>query len=358
MPFSRPTLTELIDRVSTDIASRLPGQSANLLRRSLAGVLARAEAGAVHSLYGYLDFIAKQAIPDTAEDEYLLRWAAIWLEVGRKPATFASGAGAVRVSGVTGSVVPVDTQFVRADGLTFHTTTEATLSGTFTTVSVKADTVGAESNTGAGVALTLLQPVTGLNSAALVVAPGIAGGVDQETLPALRVRLIQRIQQPPQGGSAADYVTWALEVPGVTRAWVSPRELGPGTVTVRIGNDDAAASYIPSPALVAAAQAYISSKAPVTADVTVLAPVAYPIDLSIGLKPNSAANQAAVRAELTDMFLREAAPGATILISKIREAASITAGVINSEVTVPSGDVTAPTGYLPTVGTITWSSLP
>ena len=95
MPFSRPTLNELIDRVSTDIASRLPGASTTLLRRSLAGVLARAEAGAVHSLYGYLEFIARQALPDTAEEEYLLRWSSIWLPRGRKPATYANGLNAV-----------------------------------------------------------------------------------------------------------------------------------------------------------------------------------------------------------------------------------------------------------------------
>ena len=39
------------------------------------------------------------------------------------------------------------------------------------------------------------------------------------------------------GGAQADYVTWALAVPGVTRAWAAS-EQGAGTITVRFLMDD------------------------------------------------------------------------------------------------------------------------
>lgn len=357
MPFARPTLTEIIDRLVTDVASRLPGVGTTLLRRSLAGVLARAEAGGVYSLYGYMDFIARQALPDTAEDEYLLRWAAIWLPDGRKPATFASGTNALEVSGTIGYTMPTGTLLVRSDQVVFRTTADVTLVTTTGVVSVTAQTAGASGNTQPGIGLTLQQPVEGFNSTAQVVSPGILGGVDEESLAALQARLIKRIQQPPQGGSVADYETWALAVPGVTRVWVAPLELGPGTVTVRIGNDDVDANYIPSPAVVAAAQAYIDARRPVTANVTVLAPVADPRPHSIALSPNTLATQSAVRAELVDMYAREAEPGGIIRLSKVREAVSVANGVIDSNVTVPAADYDAPTGNLPTVGAITWSSL-
>jgi len=356
MPFARPTLEDLINRVATDIASRLPGMSYSLLRRSLAGALARAEAGAVHSLYGYLDFIAKQAIPDTAEDEFLLRWVSIWLPGGRKPATFASGTNAVQVAGTNGSPIPDGTIFVRSDGVRFKTVGDFQLSGATGLVSVIALSADAISNTGQGVSLTLFQPVEGISSTALVVSPGITGGNDQETLPALKARLIRRIQQPPQGGSAADYETWALEVPGVTRAWVKPLYLGAGTVTVFIANDNAVTAPIPDAGTVAAALAYIKTKAPVTADVTVLAPVAYPVAISAKLLPNSAAAQSSANAELADLFYRDAEPGGTIYLSKIREAISIASGVQNSQVTAPAADVVAPAGNIPTLGAITWGS--
>jgi len=359
MPFSRPTLNDLIDRVSTDIASRLPGSSTALLRRSLAGVLARAEAGAVHSLYGYLEFIARQALPDTAEDEYLLRWSSIWLPNGRKQATYANGLNAVQLTGTPGSVVPAGTFLVRTDGIQFVTLEAVSVGISGVAVSVRAELPGASSNTAAGVALSLLQPVTGVRSSALVVSPGIDGGVEQESIEALRARVINRIQKPPQGGSKDDYETWALEVPGVTRAWVYPLQMGPGTVTVIVADDSAVTAPIPSAATVAAAQAYISddSRKPVTAEVFVVAPTVLTVNVSIQLSPNTLATQSAVLAELKDLFLREAEPGGLIPISKIREAASIATGVNDSNVLVPSGNVQAATGQIPILGSVTWGSL-
>lgn len=357
MPFARPTLNDLIERVSTDIASRLPGASTTLLRRSLAGILARAEAGAVHSLYGYLDFIARQALPDTAEDEYLLRWASIWLPNGRKPATFANGINAVQLTGTAGSPVPAGTMLVRNDGVQFRTLSDVALGSSGALVSVRAETPGSASNTAAGVSISLLQPVTGVRSSALVVAPGIGGGVDQETIEALRARVINRIQKPPQGGSKDDYETWALEVPGVTRAWIYPRQMGPGTVTVIIADDEAATAPVPSPATVAAAQDYIDERRPVTAEVFVAAPSTLTINMSIRLLPNTLATQAAARAELEDLFLREAEPGGKIPISKIREAVSIATGVEDNIVESPSADIQGAVGQIPVLGSIAWSTL-
>ena len=39
-------------------------------------------------------------------------------------------------------------------------------------------------------------------------------------------------------GDNDDYVAWATEVPGVTRAWCSPNGMGAGTVVVRFVRDD------------------------------------------------------------------------------------------------------------------------
>jgi len=45
-------------------------------------------------------------------------------------------------------------------------------------------------------------------------------------------RYIDLYRQPPQGGDLFDYIEWALEVPGVTRAWCNPLGMGTGTVVV------------------------------------------------------------------------------------------------------------------------------
>ena len=65
----------------------------------------------------------------------------------------------------------------------------------------------------------------------------VTGGTDAETDDQLRARILHRIQNPPMGGAQADYVTWALAVPGVTRAWAAS-EQGIGTMTVRFLMDD------------------------------------------------------------------------------------------------------------------------
>lgn len=358
MPFTRPTLTELRERILADIASRLPssgGSPTTLLRRSLAGVLGTAEAGAVHSLYGYLVFIARQALPDTAEGEYLLRWAAIFLSTGRKAATYAAGNRAVQVTGTVGRTLPQGTKFVRSDGIQYETTEELTLGGTTGTVSVRATTPGTTANTAPGISLQLLQPVAGFESGALVVLPGIIGGVNQESEEELRARLLARIKTPPQGGSADDYETWALEVPGVTRAWVYPMQMGPGTVVVLIADDNAATAPIPDASTVAAAQIYIETMRPVTAEVYVAAPTTLAVNIAAKLSPNTASTRAAALSELKDLFYRDAAPGQSIKLSKIREAISIASGVQDSEVTSPTTNPTGGTGQMPVLGTVTWS---
>ena len=348
MPFSRPTLNEIITRTRADAQSRL---SAEQMRRSDAEVYARLMSGASHELHGHLAYIATQGIYDTAESEILDRWASIWLKTPRKAAAAASGE--VAFTGFNGTVIPVGTVLVRADGAEFTTTAEVTIATGTATANVEASTAGQAGNTVAGTQLAMAAPVAGVDSTVTVAAGGITQGADIEDDSSLRERLIARIQQPPHGGAAHDYVAWALEVPGVTRAWVYAQELGVGTVTVRFVRDDDA-SPIPDAAEVLAVQTYIDERRPVTADVTVAAPVAVPLDFSLSVTPNTQSVRDAVAAELTDLLTREAAPGATVLLSHVREAISIAAGEQNYVMTTPAADVTHSTGEMAVLGTITW----
>lgn len=111
---------------------------------------------------------------------------------------------------------------------------------------------------------------------------------------------------------------------------------------------------VPDAGEVAAVQAYINALRPVTAVVTVAAPAAVPLNFTIDLVPDTAANRAAVEAELRDMLLREAAPGATILLSHIREAISLATGETDHILSVPAANVTHTTGQMATFGAITW----
>lgn len=349
MPFNRPTLPEIVERIAADIESRLPGADARL-RRSNLSVLARAEAGVAHGLYGYIDYFARQAIVDTADSEFLERWASVW-GVARKVAVAA--AGPVTFTGSPSATVPAGTIVQRADGAEFETTAAGALVAGTVTIDVIASAVGEAGNTVAGSQLALAAQVLGVSGTATVAAGGLVGGADVEADDDLRQRLLDRIRQQPQGGAAFDYETWALEVPGVTRAWIYPLELGPGTVTVRFVRDGDA-SILPDAGEVETVQAYIDARRPVTAEVYVVAPVALPVDITLTVTPDTADVRAAVTAELADMFAREAVPGSTMRISHINEAISLAAGEEDHVVTVPAGDIVAGAGEIPTLGVITW----
>lgn len=355
MAFPRPTLTEIIERVLADVSSRVVGVDGAVLRRSVLGVIGRAVAGASHELHGRLDYIARQVIIDTADAEYLDRWASVW-GVRRKPAEFAIGS--VTFTGTPGSSIPIGAILQRQDGALFETAAAGSIpSAGSVAVAVRATVAGAEGNTAAGVTLTLQQPLSGVQVSAVTAVGGLSAGSDAEDDDALRARLLTRIQEPPQGGAAADYVNWALEVPGVTRAWVYPQEMGPGTVTVRFVRDDDN-DIIPSPTEVAVVQAYIEQRRPVTAELYVVAPIAKPLDMTIQIQPATGEVKAAAEAELRDLIRREAEPGGTILISHLREAISTAAGELDHVIITPEGNVTHATGEIAVPGTITWEAIP
>lgn len=351
MAWFRPTLETLIKRNQADIESSIPGTDAKV-RRSNLNVIAKIISACAHGLYGYIAYQAKQIFPDTADTENVDRHASLWLTVPRKPASYAIGQ--VVFTGANGILIETGTTLIRADGLEYATDADITISAGQAIADVTALTTGQTGNAVAGTTLSLASPIAGINSAATVHTDGITGGSDQEETADLSARVVKRIKNPPHGGAKHDYELWALEVPGVTRAWVYPGEMGGGTVTVRFVRDDDA-SLMPDAGEVATVQDYIDERRTVTAKgCYVVAPIAAPIDYTIQLTPDTPAGRAAVIAELDDLLKREALPGGTILLSHIREAISISAGETNYVMTVPNADVTNATGYMATLGVITW----
>lgn len=347
MSFSRPSLSALVQRVRNDMLSRLTTD--DVLRRADAEVLARVMSGVTHGLYGFIEWVSRQILPDTSEAEFLDRQASIW-GVPRKTASVATGTVSFVVQ--VGAVIPSGTLLQALDGVQYQTTADAGGTAPAFTAPVESVIAAAAGNRATGQSLSLVSPVLGVQSTAT--ASELSGGADVETDDALRARLLTRIQQPPQGGADYDYVAWALEVEGVTRAWCYPNALGLGTVIVRFVRDSDA-SLIPDAGEVATVQAHIDALRPVTAQLTVVAPVAAPLNFTItGLVPATSTVQAAVQAELADVLLREAYPGGTILLSHLRAAISAAAGETDYVLTSPASNVTNTVGNMSTMGTITW----
>lgn len=354
MPFARSSLGDLIARVQGDLRGRLE-IAGPLLRRAMADVLGAVWGGTIHLVYGYLDWLSKQLFGDTADGPELLRKAALY-GIVPTPATFA--AGNVTATGTDGTPILAGT-ILRLDAVTSYVVTTGQVIGSgIATLPVTSVLAGSAANVPETTALTFESPIAGVDSNATVATGGIHDGDDQETIEEVRARYLLRLQEPPEGGADQDYEAWALAVPGVTRSWVYPNELGLGTVVVRFVDDDAIPIF-PDGGAVAAVQAAEQAQRPITAAVTAIAPTELAVAFTIHVVPDNADTRAAVAAELGDMFERLAVPGdgmgrGTILLSQIRTAIGNAEGVTDYAQTLPAADVVPGVGQLPDVGAITW----
>lgn len=379
MPFERPTLTQLRAQTAADIDASLPG-SDGLLRFSNLGVTAAAQAALAHGHYGYLDWIARRAVPFTAEGEHLEGWAAL-KGVTRKPATRATGSAIF--SGADDAIVPVGAIVVRSDGVTYKSTAIRTVTGGSVTLPITAVLVGANGNCAAGVTMSLGGAIAGVTAAGVAATP-VTGGAEIELDPALRSRMLQAYASPPQGGSEPDYIEWALATPGVTRAWVQRSGMGPGTLIIHFMMDVAQAAYGGFPQGLAGV-ATDETRAPVaTGDPLALANALYPlqsvtallyaaspspntIDLTIaGLSGASDDLKAAIAAAIDSALLASARPGGLTALSAIESAIAAVSGsagfvitalaVDHGSVTPPgSGNIVSNAGYLPVRGAVIYT---
>lgn len=347
--FSRPTLPALINRLRTDLLSRLDQDDE--LRRADAEVYARVQAEGLNGLYGYLDWQAQQYLPDLAGQEGVERWSTM---LGEWYSAATAASGSIPVVGTVGASIPLTARWQNASGVLYKPVAAVLLSSSPQNIDIVCEATGVAGNLASGQVLTLISPLAGVQSQATVPVAGITGGDAADGVEELRAKVLRRLSTPPQGGSKDDYVTWALAAhPSVTRAWVYPLEQGSNTVVVRVVCDGLA-SPVPTAGVLAAVQAYIDARSPVTAAVYVLAPVAVAVNFTIDLTPDTTDIRSKVAASLADLLRREASPGGTLLRTHIAEAISLSTGETNHVLSVPTADVVMTTGQFAVMGAITW----
>lgn len=351
MSYTPPKLTELIKRAKGDF-------NAVGVRSLLIDAIAMAHAGQTNGLYEFLAWISRQIVPHLADDEILLLFCQFW-GIQRKMPSTASGQLMLTVRG--DAAITAGTQLQTNSGLIIECAQSVLLKTGTEAVEVVAIEEGAAGNISGGTEFELISPVANVESKAALSDAGMTGGADIESISSLRARLLFRVQYPPSGGNKWDYIRWARECAGVTRAWCIPAPMYCNYVTVVFVLDEQV-KIVPTNDDLNRVREYINGHInPVTnqfegkppaAELIVRAPVIKPINPQIRLFPDTPETRAAVHQSLTEL-LNGSQLGENFYLSHIRAAVSNTTGVIDHRINLVE-DVEVNNDELAVLGVITW----
>ncbi|MFE8872789.1 baseplate J/gp47 family protein [Acetobacter persici] len=369
MPYARPTLTQLRQQAQQDVLDGgIPGVS-SMLRFSVLYVLSMTLAGLAWLHYGYLDWIARQAVPWTATGEWLAAWGALKGVIRKAPT--AASSSAITFTATGSNIVPAGTSIILTGGLTATTTADSVTANGQTVAPATCTTTGSAGNVPAGATVTLSSPVPGIQTMGTVSAP-FTGGADIETEDDFRTRVLGAYQDSERIGTEADYKQWALAVSGVTRAWVVRNGFGTGSVVVYVMLDaaNAAQGGLPQGSNGCATQEWRYTTAtgdqlrvanalwdeqPATPLVVIMSPALQPTDFVISDlgANNTADNKNLITAALQDMFERVSGPGVTISPNQWQEAIAAI-GLSAYNIASPSAPIVANNiSSMPSLGALT-----
>ncbi|EBW6359696.1 phage tail protein [Salmonella enterica subsp. enterica serovar Oranienburg] len=297
-------------------------------------VRASSVASVAEGLYQHQAWVVRQIFPDTSDSDYLALHART-RGLKKKPPTTARGLA--DISGSSGSMLPAGSQ-IRGENLAVMTTADVTFTGGMAEAPVTAIQSGSSGNLTSPVMAELVSAPMGVNGR--VVVKCLAGGTDEESDGELLDRLLDIIRRPPAGGNQYDYRRWAMEVPGVTSAWVYPVRRGVGTVDIAITS----AGGLASDEIIRNVQAHIDDIRPVTAkNALVLSPQLRYVDFDVIVKAQGVPLEQ-LRPEV-DKTVRGAmariAPGQPLIRSSIETLISLLPGVTDRTIVTPAANVIA-----------------
>lgn len=266
-------LNDMLNRVPNDIDKR----EGSIIYDALAPCAYKL-AEAYFQLNHFIDLVSG----DTAVGEYLDRVVADY-GITRKPATKA-----VRKIVTTGPV-DIGTRW-GLEGTTYIITEKVSN----TEYIAECEQFGEIGNQYTGE----LENIDNVSGVTATLTDIITSGVERETDENLRARFYQQIQAPSTSGNAADYVKWALEVPGVGDVKVFPLWDGPGTVKVLIVDSNMEIDET----LEQAVYEYIEEVRPIGATVTVDSPTEKVIAVSANVVLDGSKTLEEVEAAFTDAF--------------------------------------------------------
>ena len=247
------------------------------------GLRLRVLAGELYRLDTSLDWLERQAFPQTATG------AQLDLHGAQRGVTRRE---AVKAKGVVSfsRYLPLSFDLVVPKGtvcatsgepvVEYETTVEAVLEAGDLTIEVPVEAVvaGASGNAAAGYVTTLVNAPVGINYAANETA--ITGGKDPEEDEEYRQRILDVYGHSPNGANADYYRQVALRQEGVTLVQVVPQENGAGTVTLYLWGEGAA----PSKEVLDAVKAELDLQREIGVTVTVKAAQKAPLNVPVRIK--------------------------------------------------------------------------
>jgi uncharacterized phage protein gp47/JayE len=338
MAFTVPTFEQIRDRYLQALVNQRPAAAIGVDSDNY--VRASAFAAVAEGLYAHQAWGFRQAFPDLADADYMEKMAN-YRGVQRKAAIAA--AGTVRFTGTEGTNVPAGQLVYTAQGV-YVSTTEAVLIAEGGTVDVgaQASVPGAGGNLGANTPATVSSPPANIGANATILT--MIGGTDLESDAELLARLLLLLSEEAQGGNAVDYKRWALEVAGITRAFVFDARRGSGTVDVVPLTD----AGLPSTVQLEAVQAIIEERRPVGMraryGVLALAPDALLQSVAASLVLADGYELADLQVQLeeaVDSVFRALGPGETLVRSKLIAALMNVPGVTDVTLVEPAANVTS-----------------
>jgi len=219
-----PTAAQIRDQIVADIEGKI-GQTIPAAPKAFFRVLATALAGVLALLYRFGGWAYRQIFPQTADADGL---ALIGEQYGLVRGAAVAAVFQAEATGTEDTIIPAGTLWT-LDVIVYEQKDAVTISSGVATIILEALTTGDDTNRTAGDVLSIVSPLAGVDQE-ITAGATTTTGEDAEDLETYRARILTRLRNRPQGGATPDYVTWALEVAGIVKAFAFRTDAGEVTV--------------------------------------------------------------------------------------------------------------------------------
>lgn len=323
------SLSDLVRIAENALAVQFYGQS-SILRKSVLKVLAHVLGALLYMLSLIAKRIWKNRFVSTCDVSALDGFGMEYGLPHKVPLAASGNVSVTLADGVVSVTIPQDTVLVDQTGKLAYTVKATTVinSGT-TTVPVMANEVGYDYNLDADTVLEFRdEAISGVASMASVdVSGGVAEGVEidgdvyvwGETAEEYRARLLNRIQNPPNGSAKNDYKLKALRFGFVTDPFVFPNTPNTNSVSIALANYNSSSIALTT-SQVEEVSNYITDdvRRSITSDVRVFSVTPVNVTMTASVTPYNESVRDSVTNAVRN-YLRKIEPGKTITFDDLEQ---------------------------------------